>query len=259
MNELVVRRGNLPSLPTETVKMYVDVIGDAIADLKAKLDAAIHTGVDGDTVAEMQRQINEYTALQRQAEVELGKRTMEMEKSKGGYPKLFQGSEEHETKTKSEQLADLGIAPQRANEYETMAKNEDIVNRYIEESLADGKAPSKKGAIAAIKEEQSYITEDGTTPKQHNKGLVPGGFSKERREQRSQIEAIYDGLKSEPTIEFDAESLVKELNYIVDGFIGSIKSTLTIHSTLIDEVRGQVKEIITEAKNKIEKEVISIL
>ena len=241
MNELTVRRDNLPAYPTETVKMYVDVIGDAIADLKAKRDAAMHMGVDGATVAEMQRQINEYSALQRQAEMELGKRTMKMEKPTVGNPQFFQGSEKLDAKSKAEQLAEIGIAPQRANEYETMAKNEDVVNRYIEESLAEGKAPSKSGAIAAIKEEKSYITPDSTD--------TPSDYANSRK-LFAEIRKTSASMASGESTKYTQSDLISELRVLRDEFIGKVNQTLKIRKSVIGDGE-KVLEILASCEKKI--------
>lgn len=171
MDELVVRGKNLPTMPVGDVKQYVDIIGDALDGMKAQLSAAKHMNADKETIDMMERQINEYSAMRVQAQVELGKRTATLEKTDYKYGNQYaqsQGLGNAKT-TKAEQLKNLNIDSKRASEYEAMARNEKTVNQYIEDTLADGKAPTKNGALKKIKEEKKLVEicdegEDDTEP-----------------------------------------------------------------------------------------------
>ena len=213
--ELIIRQNNLPSLPVEDVKQYVDVIGDAIDGLKAKRNAASHLDCDQNVIDEMDRQIREYSAMKLQAQMELGKRTMKLEKNTGFHGNQFGEFHSVEnTKNKSDQLAALGIASQRANDYEKMHKNEDVVNQYIEDSLEKGKSPSLGGALKEIKRQESYIKE-GCDMKERKKSkppLNPGGFTKEERRQRERIAEIVEGM-------YDTNA---EISYTLDDFVEEI-------------------------------------
>ena len=137
-------------MPTEDVKQYVDVIGDAIEDMKAKLSAAKHLRWESITIERMTAQINEYSAMRIQAQIELGKRTAEMEKAVKGNQFTGKRSVQGTDKPKAEQLQEMNLPRQRANEYERMAKHEDVVNRYIDQQIERGEAPTKAGALQAI-------------------------------------------------------------------------------------------------------------
>ena len=67
----------------------------------------------------------------------------------------------------------MGISPQRAHEAEQMAKNREVVERYIEETVADGKAPSKNGALKEIKKQNEYIKEGEEEQTGNRKGVDP--------------------------------------------------------------------------------------
>ena len=138
------------------VKQYVDIIGDALAGMKAQLNAAKHMSADKETIDIMELQINEYSAMRVQAQMELGKRTATI---KTGFGNRFTVNSPTlgKSTTKAEQLKNIGIDSKRASEFETMARNEETVNQYIEESLASGKAPSVTGALKEIKKQKSYI------------------------------------------------------------------------------------------------------
>lgn len=147
MNELAIRQRELPTLAPEEIKQYVDVIGDAIDALKAKRNAAGHLNADKTIIEEMDAQIREYSAMKLRAEMELGKKTSQIEKADNG------GANQHRAKVlgadtskpKSETLRDMGLSKQRASEYERLAKNEATVNQYIDKQLARGEVPTRRG------------------------------------------------------------------------------------------------------------------
>lgn len=146
MNEIAIRQTDLPALPVEDIKQYVDVIGDAIDALKAKRNAAGHLNVDKAVVDEMDAQIREYSAMKLRAEMELGKKTAVLPKALNQNTPLGGGG------GKRKALANLGIPHQTASEMERLAKHEETVNRYIDHQLSIGETPTKAGAFRKIAE-----------------------------------------------------------------------------------------------------------
>ena len=191
--ELTVRQNNLPTMPTEDVKQYVDVIGDAIDDMKAKLSAAKHLKWESTTIEQMTAQINEYSAMRIQAQIELGKRTAEMEKAVKGNQFTGKRSAQGTDKPKAEQLQEMNLPRQRANEYERMARHEDVVNRYIEEQIENGETPTKAGALNAIYK----------------------SFPKQKSVKETAQENI-DRIKSADVIPLKAAEILKEEQAIID-------------------------------------------
>lgn len=86
------------------------------------------------------------------AQLELGKRTVKMGSNGGDRRSNNFSRQRMATETKNERLAEIGISHQRASEYERMAEDEETVEQYIEDSLANGKAPTKGGAYKEVKE-----------------------------------------------------------------------------------------------------------
>jgi len=153
MNELSIRGADLPALPMEDIKQYVDVIGDAIDALKAKRNAAGHLNVDKAVVDEMDAQIREYSAMKLRAEMELGKKTAAMPKSdKGNQFSGKRSSAGSGEPTKRESLKRIGVSTQSASDMERMAKHEEVVNRYIDHQLSIGETPTRAGAFRKIAE-----------------------------------------------------------------------------------------------------------
>lgn len=151
MNELAIRRADLPALPMEDIKQYVDVIGDAIEALKAKRNAAGHLNVDKAVLDEMDSQIREYSAMKLRAEMELGKKTAAMpkvERSENLKPESHTPAVGKQTK-----LKEMGISHQRASDMERLSKHEEVVNRYIDHQLSIGETPTRAGAFRKIAEE----------------------------------------------------------------------------------------------------------
>ena len=152
MNELAIRGADLPALPMEDIKQYVDVIGDAIDALKAKRNAAGHLNVDKAVVDEMDAQIREYSAMKLRAEMELGKKTAAMPKSAGNRFTVENPRHGLSTTPKKQALKNIDLTPQRASDMERMAKHEEVVNRYIDHQLSIGETPTRAGAFRKIAE-----------------------------------------------------------------------------------------------------------
>lgn len=188
MNELTIKKADLPSLPMEDIKQYVDVIGDAIDALKAKRNAAGHLSVDKSILDEMDAQIREYSAMKLRAEMELGKKTAAMPKAQGVKSDFRQGTAEV---PKEKALGKIGISHQRASDMERMAKHEETVNRYIDHQLSIGETPTKAGAFRKIAE----TAPKPKTPKQA--AVIPGQyqFDPENPGMIAQAETVEDLIR----------------------------------------------------------------
>lgn len=255
--QLAVYRKTVELAPIEDVAKFMLIAPEKAKAMAAEIRALQNLGMAQEVLAqkeEEQRMLNE---LILDAGARIGELTKEIPKAQTGpMSKEFCASGATKPKTKEQVGAELGFTRHDMSRFEKLADNKDLIEMEKAKAREEHRQPTRTNVLEAARARDWEKQDKGHGNKQ---SLVPGGFSKERREQRAQIEAIYAGLKSEPTVEFTSENLVSEINGIVDNFIGSIKTTLAIHSTLIDGVRGQVKEIISEAKNKIEKEVIGIL
>lgn len=139
------------------VKTFLNDITFNIKAMEAQRKRMGEFGADQSDLDTMDWQIAQMKSLKLQAQVELGKRSAEMDTASGSRTDLIRNTEE--VKTKAEQLAELDITPQRANEYEKLAKHEDVVNQYIGEMLSKGKAPSTNGALNEVKKQSEYIAE----------------------------------------------------------------------------------------------------
>lgn len=190
MNELAVRSSELPSMPMEDVKQYVDVIGDAINALKAKRNAAGHLNADKAVIDEMDSQIREYSAMKLKAEMELGKKTAAMPKAMNQHDELAEG----DRKRKGDALAEIGIDRKTASNMERLAKHEEVVNRYIEHQLEIGETPTRSGAFKKIAD------------------LVP----KPKSTKQIAMEKI-DSIKSAPIVSIQDAVVIKEEQKVVDS------------------------------------------
>ena len=142
------------------VKTFLNDITFNIKAMEAQRKRMGEFGADQSDLDTMDWQIAQMKSLKLQAQVEIGKRSAEMEKADNRIGNIHPEIRNAEVgKTKAEQLAELDITPQRANEYEKLAKNEDVVNQYIGEMLSKGKAPSTNGALNEIKKQSEYIEE----------------------------------------------------------------------------------------------------
>ena len=147
MNELITPElSQLPAMPVNEVKDGVDKIGGYIGMLSAAKKAT----ADQTIIDEVNEQIRKYSALKLRWQMELGRRTSEIEKSNKWETSTANGRQL--TKTRTEQLKDLGIDHRRASENERMASEPEIVEKYIERTIEQDEAPTTSGALKAIRE-----------------------------------------------------------------------------------------------------------
>lgn len=145
MNELITPElSQLPAMPVDEVKEGVDKIGGYIG----MLQAAKRATADQTIIDEVNDQIRKYSALKLRWQMELGRRTSEIEKSN----KWETSKPDSRTLTKAESLKELGLTRQRASENERMASEPEIVEKYIERTIKQDEAPTTSGALRAIQE-----------------------------------------------------------------------------------------------------------
>lgn len=235
----------MPSMPIDDVKKYVDLIGDAIDALKIKRNASSHLNYDKSVIEEMERQIREYSALKVKAQLELGKRTAKIETGFGNRYTVDYPSG-GKSKTKADQLSAINLSPQRASEYERMAEDEETVERYIEDTLASGKAPTKSGALKAIEEKSGYIVEGQAVPAKKSRPTPVQAAAKDRDEKMSA--AISRITNQEIVAEYAVDDLVSEIKANAERFESLFKTMLTVHERLISE--NDAHELIADTIDK---------
>lgn len=255
MDGLVTKQTTLPTMAVGEVKTFIDNITFNINAIEAERRRAGKYGADQSTLDALEWQEIQLRAIKMKAQMELGKRSAEMNTEHGGDRRSenfnFRNAE-LETKTKSEQLAELGVKPQRAHEYEKMNKHEDLVNEYLEESLSERKMPSQNEVLKRIKEKESYIQEGEVDTKSKRKGnpqnLVPGGFSQEERKSREQIENACRTLYDKDTIsQFDLDSLLRMIEVNGSKSCSVLKQLLEQWKSLFET--DEDKKAVIEAIN----------
>lgn len=253
MDELVTRQTTLPEMAVGEVKTFIDNITFNINAIEAERRRAGKYGADQSTLESLEWQEIQLRAIKMKAQMELGKRSAEMEKADNRMGNIHPEIRSAEVgKTKSDQLAELGVKPQRAHEYEKMNKHEDLVNEYLEESLSERKMPSQNEVLKRIKEKESYIQEGEVDTKSKRKGnpqnLVPGGFSQEERKNREQIENACRTLYDKDTIsQFDLDSLLRMIEVNGSKSCSVLKQLLEQWKSLFET--DEDKKAVIEAIN----------
>lgn len=144
MNELITPElSQLPALPVEEVKQTVDKVGAYVDALAAAKKAT----TDQNTINEIDEQIRKYSAFKIRCQMELGKRTSDMNGMQGMRSDLGTSSE---GRKKSEQLSELHITPQRAWENERLNASADIVEHYLKKAEERKEVPTSNGALKEI-------------------------------------------------------------------------------------------------------------
>ena len=157
MNELITPElSQLPAMPTDEIKEGVDKIGGYIG----MLQAARKVTADQSIIDEVDDQIRKYSALKLRWQMELGRRTSEIERTdKDGRNQYSRVQGPDAPKTRTEQLKELGISKQRASENERMASEPKAVEEYIERAIEQDETPTTAGALKAIQEaKKPHIT-----------------------------------------------------------------------------------------------------
>ena len=157
-----------------------------------------------------------------------------------------------EPKSKSDQLKELGIAPQRATENEKMFHNKEIVDQYIANSISNGKVPSKRGVLREIDKKESYVEIDsmgGVKTKSDRKGVDPRTIREEARKRDSKIAEAINGLVSKDTSNYSIEDLVHDIAANGENAVSSLKMFLESKLDLFqgDEERKMVSKAIDES------------
>jgi ParB family chromosome partitioning protein len=133
-------------MPVSDIKDGVDKIGGYIG----MLQSAKRATADQKIIDEVNDQIRKYSALKLRWQMELGRRTSEIEKTNKWETSTPNGREL--TKTRTEKLKELGISTQRASENERMASEPEIVEKYIERTIEQDEVPTTFGALKAVQE-----------------------------------------------------------------------------------------------------------
>lgn len=149
MNELITPElSQLPAMPVSDIKDGVDKIGGYIGMLQSVKRATADQAI----IDEVNEQIRKYSALKLRWQMELGRRTAELETNITGRPAKNSSNSRTTFETKTEKLKELGISKQRASENERMASEPEIVEKYIECTIKQDEAPTTSGALRAIQE-----------------------------------------------------------------------------------------------------------
>lgn len=244
MNELeTISVANLPALRTDEVKACVDLVGDAIQSAKAKLSAAKHIGADKSIIDEMSAQINDYSALKLRAEMELGKRTAAIGTRQGARNDFVDS--EYKV-TKGDTLAEIGVTRDQASSYERMAKNEQEVENYIVETVAQGKAPTRRGAMERLKPQERRRTSKVFLPKEHDYHI-----GRAERGEELPKPGISRDVNYMPEYGFD--DLMEEARGIISAFLKQLRRLAYENKEIVSGNPKEFEKALDDAETEIKK------
>lgn len=244
MNELEkINASNLPALRTDEVKACVDLVGDAIQSVKAKLSAAQHIGADKAIIDEMSAQITDYSTLKLRAEKELGKRIAAMENTPGARTDLFCDKKQV---TKKAQLAEIGVTQSQAFEYERLAKNEQEVENYIVETVAQGKAPTRRGALEKIKPQEFGRTSKVFLPRERK----PGGNHGVRGGELPKPSIAHD---ADYTPEYGLDDMMEEVRGVISTFLKQLRRLAQENKEIVSSNFREFEKALDDAESGIKK------
>lgn len=155
----------------------------------------------------------------------------------------------------------------RAEQFSKGVDKADEVVPGFKEQVLSGELNVSKKDIAAIRrlesdEEVKAAVEEIRKPKAEKKkrsgnpaSLVPGGFTKEEREQRERIEQIVNNMydtESEKT--FTVENFIEEITLNGDAYVSQLGNSLSDHNDLITvETLEEIDKAVEKIIKKIEK------
>ena len=156
----------------------------------------------------------------------------------------------------------------RANQF---SKGLDALSEVSKEAadkiLKGGSGVNKSDVMELVKKDETEVKKfaesvvSGQTKQQKKKrsgnpaSLVPGGFTKEEREQRERIEQIVNNMydtESEKT--FTVENFIEEITLNGDAYVSQLGNSLSDHNDLITvETLEEIDKAVEKIIKKIEK------
>ena len=181
---------------------------------------------------------------------------------------------EHEQKnlrTSAQIAQEIGVGVETVKRAEKFAKGIDKIAEVSPEAagkiLAGNSGINKAAVMDLVKKNEDEVKEfaesvvSGEAKQQKKKrsgnptSLVPGGFTKEEREQRERIEQIVNNMydtESEKT--FTVENFIEEITLNGDAYVSQLGNSLSDHNDLITvETLEEIDKAVEKIIKKIEK------
>lgn len=141
------------------------------------------------------------------------------------------------SKEAADKVLNGGSCVNKSDVMDLVKKNEDEVKEFAE-SVVSGEAKQQKKKRSG-----------------NPASLVPGGFTKEEREQRERIEQIVNNMydtESEKT--FTVENFIEEITLNGDAYVSQLGNSLSDHNDLITvETLEEIDKAVEKIIKKIEK------
>ena len=150
MIELVAHEENLPQKPDDLAKLVI--IGtEKLAALRAEIRAIKRADLAKEVYDMKIEEQNRLAALILDASVKLGEFSKQLPTSSGGRPSKTTDTCVESSRTKRDQIIELGLHPKQAERYEAMASHPEIVEQVKAEARERGEAPTQTEVLKRIK------------------------------------------------------------------------------------------------------------
>ena len=190
----------------------------------------------------------------------------------GQYLSTQNGNTGEQPQRVSDQIAqELGIAKNTVLRSEKFSKGIDKLKEVSPEAadrILSGKSSVNKSEVIELQKKtesevkdfaESVVSGEAKQQKKKRSGnpanLVPGGFTKEEREQRERIEKIVNNMydtESEKT--FTVENFIEEITLNGDAYVSQLGNSLSDHNDLITvETLEEIDKAVEKIIKKIEK------
>ena len=219
------------------------------------------------------KQLGRRNITDEQRTVLIGKMYEARKKSHGGDRKSStQKGNLNEPQRVSDQIAqELGVTKNTVIRAERFSKGIDKIKEVSPEAagkiLAGNSGINKAAVMDLVKKNEdevkacaeSVVSGEAKQQKKKRSGnpasLVPGGFTKEEREQRERIEQIVNNMydtESEKT--FTVENFIEEITLNGDAYVSQLGNSLSDHNDLITvETLEEIDKAVEKIIKKIEK------
>lgn len=155
MNEVSNYNQQLPET-LEDLSEFVLVNEERIQALRAQIRAIKKVSLAKEVYEQKLAEAQEIGQVTVEAAQKMGELLLQIQKAQGKRTDIQTSSE---VRTKSEQLADIGITKQRGNEYEQMALNPEAVKAAIDKAIENGDVVSRSQVMKEIRSIKEQLAE----------------------------------------------------------------------------------------------------
>lgn len=249
MDDVIISEKRLPQTLPELSK-FVLIGREKLNAVRAEIRAIKAVNLATEVYEQKLEEAQEIADAVLDAEVKIGELTAQMQKSVGGRPSKTIRTDAESIKTKSEQLAEIGIKQDTAERFERMASNPKAVKAAKEEARQNNEIVTRAAVLRKIEEEEKkpHVANNS----QDDEWYTPEKYIELARE-------VMGTIDLDPASNDFANETVRantffteEMNGLEQGWFGNVWLNPPYSSVLIQKFAEKV------AENKFKQAIILV-